>query len=155
MVVKLGTSRPDITPWRELEELPQRFARMFNEPYFPEFFPKPVFNTLFTPAVNICELENELLISAELPGLKKEAVEIRIEEGVLTIRGEKKEEFLSDKPQLHLWERTYGKFERAFTLPRYVNPDLVRAEFNDGLLYIHLPKLEKVKGKTIEIEHAT
>ena len=151
MIVKLSGYRPDVTPWRELEELPQRFARMFNEPFFPDYFTKPMFNAVFIPAVNIAELEEELLITAELPGLKKEEVEIRMEEGVLTIRGEKKEETFEQKPQLHLWERSYGKFERAFTLPRNVDPDKVKAEFKDGMLYIHLPKIEPVKGKNVEI----
>jgi HSP20 family protein len=151
MLVKFGPYRPDITPWRELEELPRRFARMFNEPFFPDFITKPVFNPVFTPAVNIAELEGELLITAELPGLKKEEVEIRIEEGVLTIMGEKKEEAFEYEPRLYLWERAYGKFERAFTLPRNFNPDLVKAEFKDGLLYIHLPKVEPAKGKNVEI----
>ena len=148
MLIKRTTAVPDITPWRELEELPQRFARMLREPFFTDLVPGPI---TFTPAVNIAEKESELYITVELPGMKKEEVEIHVEEGILTIKGEKKEEKLEKLPRMHVWERSYGTFERVFTLPRYVDLEKIVAEFKYGVLEIHVPKLEVIKGKKVEI----
>lgn len=148
MLIKRTTRVPDITPWRELEELPQRFARLMREPLFSEFVTTPV---TFSPAVNIAEKDAELVITVELPGMKKDEVEIQLEEGVLTIKGEKKEEKEEKTPRMHVWERSYGSFERSFTLPRYVDVDKISAEFKDGVLNIHVPKLEQVKGKKVDI----
>jgi HSP20 family protein len=149
MLVKRTARVPEITPWRELEDLPQRFVRMLQGPFFPEF---PAAPTTFLPPVDIAEKETELLITAELPGMKKEEVEIRIEEGVLTIKGEKKEEKEEKTPRMHVWERNYGIFERAFTLPRYVELEKVQAEFKNGVLIVHVPKVEQIKGKKVEIQ---
>ena len=150
MLIKHTARVPDITPWKELEELPKRFARLLREPFFADFPATPV---TFLPPVDIAETDAELTFTAELPGMKKEDVEIRIEEGVLTFKGEKKE--LEEKteitPRMHLWERNYGIFERAFTLPRYVDLEKVQAEFKNGVLIVRVPKVEQIKGKKVEI----
>ena len=106
------------------------------------------------PVVDVRETGDELLVEAELPGLNPHEVDVRVENGVLTISGEKKHEVEEGKEDsnYHLFERRYGRFERSFTLPRGVNPDGVKAEFANGILTIHLPKAETAKPRRIQIE---
>lgn len=137
----------DVSPWRELSAATDRLARMLDQP----------FSTLsdsnaFMPAIDVSETETELTIAAELPGVAKEDVKIDVEEGVLTIRGEKKQVHEEKKPHLHVYERSYGVFERAFSLPQSVDADRIKAEFQDGVLKLTLPKMEKEKGRRIEIK---
>jgi HSP20 family protein len=142
------TRVPDISPWRELEELPQRLARAFGTPIFTEL---PIDGMAFMPAVDITENDRELMIKVELAGMKREDIDVQLDNGILAIKGEKKEEKEERTPQRHLWERRYGRFERSFTLPRDVDADRVNAEFSDGLLVVRVPKQEQTKGKKIEI----
>jgi HSP20 family protein len=147
MIVKRAML-PDVTPWRELEDLPQRFARAFGGPAWLDMMEKP---TAFYPAVEIAESDTELKITIELAGMRKDDVSIEVEDGVLTIKGEKKEIKEDKQPQMHVWERRYGSFERAFTLPRGVDPNLVKADFHDGLLTIRVPNTAPIKGRKVEI----
>jgi HSP20 family protein len=108
----------------------------------------------WSPAVEVSETENELTVTAELPGMSRDDVEIDLENNVLTIRGEKSSETEEEdrERKVHVWERRYGSFHRAFTLPRTVDADGVKAEFRDGILKVHLPKTEQAKGKKIAID---
>lgn len=107
------------------------------------------------PAMEITETPAELIATAELPGLEKKDVDIAVEDGLLTISGEKTEEKTegSEKKKYHLWERTYGSFQRSFSLPRDVDASKITAEFKNGLLKVHMPKTNEaqVKGRKIEI----
>ena len=103
---------------------------------------------------DISEDENEYVIKAELPELKKEEVKVTVENGVLTISGERKFEKEENKKKYHRVERAYGRFVRSFALPEDADASKVKAEFKDGMLTVHLPKSEKAKPKQIEVKIA-
>ena len=106
----------------------------------------------WTPLMDISEDNNEYLVKAELPELKKEEVKVNVENGELTISCERKSEKEEKGKKFHRIERSYGSFLRSFTLPESVNADKVSAEFKDGMLSVHLPKDEKAKPKSIEVK---
>lgn len=104
--------------------------------------------------MDIQEGEQEYHITAELPGLKKEDVKITLQDGVLTLQGERKQEKEEKGKRFHRVERAYGSFVRSFTLPDVVDEAKVSAEFKEGELHIYLPKTEKAKPKAIEVKVA-
>jgi HSP20 family protein len=106
--------------------------------------------TSWTPPADIFESENELTVNLDLPGVDPNIVDIRVENNILTIRGER--QFAENqKENFHRVERSYGPFARAFTLSTSVNPDKIRANYKDGVLSITLPKSETAKPKRIQI----
>jgi len=106
----------------------------------------------WSPAVDIKENESELRVEVELPGLKPEEVEITAENGILTLRGEKKSERKEgDESRFHLVERTYGSFARTFQLPTGVDESKIEADFENGLLAIRIPKAALPQPRRIEI----
>jgi HSP20 family protein len=112
----------------------------------------PGFGTGWIPAVDVEETKDEYQIRAEMPGLKKEDVKISLTENVLTIAGEKKLESRTDKKKYHRLERTYGSFQRSFSLPAPIQPDKITAAFKDGILEVKVPKSEEAKPKEIDIK---
>jgi HSP20 family protein len=108
----------------------------------------------FLPAAEIVEKDDQIVLTAELPGLEKKDVEIIVDDDVLTLRGEKLEEKKEEDKKFHLYERTYGTFQRSFTVPRGVDPAKITAEFDKGILKIFLPKTAeaKAKGRKVEID---
>lgn len=143
---------------RELTEAQNRLRRFFGTEFGPEKFPmtEPVG---WVPRVEILETDKELVLTAELPGMMKEDIEINFEDDLLTIQGEKKEEKeekMPEKnggPRYHMWERTYGAFRRTFTLPKTIDATKIVAEMKDGVLKVRMPKteVEKVRGHKIDI----
>ena len=109
---------------------------------------------VWAPVCNVWEEDNALHVEAELPGLTKDEIHVAVENGVLTISGEKREERREGKPEsaFHLYERHYGRFERALTLPTNVEPDKIRARYENGVLEVTLPKTEEAKPRQIQIE---
>ncbi|MBE7497156.1 MAG: Hsp20/alpha crystallin family protein [Verrucomicrobiaceae bacterium] len=105
----------------------------------------------WSPAVDISEDDKEFLVKAELPELKKEEIKVSVENGELSITGERKFEKEEKEKKYHRIERSYGSFMRSFTLPDNVSADKVSAEFKDGLLLVHLPKTEVVKPKSVQV----
>ena len=103
------------------------------------------------PAVDVSESKESVKIVAELPGLKPEDVKVTIENDTLTVKGEKKHEAEEKTERLHRYERSYGKFERSFTLPNTVDPEKVVAGFENGVLTITLPKAERAKPREIAV----
>ena len=103
------------------------------------------------PPVDIEEDKENLVLTAELPGFKEEQIDIQVEGGVLTIRGERTFEDKQDGKNFHRVERSYGQFVRSFTLPNNVDRDNVKASFKDGLLSIELPKREEAKPRQIKV----
>jgi HSP20 family protein len=101
--------------------------------------------------VDISETENEFLINADVPGVDKENVKVSVENGVLTIQGERKTEKEEKGKKFHRVERFTGSFVRRFTVPDNVDPDGIKAVFKDGTLVLHLPKTEKARPKAIDI----
>lgn len=107
---------------------------------------------LLKPALNVAEGEHAFTITAELPGVTKEDVSITMENGVLTIAGEKKREEEHKDKSWHRIERVYGSFQRVMTLPKGVDGDKAEASFKDGVLTIELPKNEQAKPKTLKVK---
>lgn len=138
-----------ISPWRELEDLSTRLGRFFDE----ESWPRGSNGGNWLPAVNVEESGEELLLTAEMPGMSRDDIELELENGVLTIRGEKREEREegSEERRYHVWERRYGTFQRSFTLPRTVRAEDINADFRDGVLHVRMPKSEEAKGRRIQI----
>lgn len=110
--------------------------------------------TAWSPAVDVYETADEIRVTAELPGLTESDVNVTVQNGVLTISGEKKEEREEGKEgeSHHLYERRYGHFERSFTLPRSVIADDVKARFADGVLSVTLPKSAEAKPRRVQIQ---
>ncbi len=105
----------------------------------------------WVPSTDIVEAGEGLKISLELPGLKPEDVKISLENFVLTVKGEKKQQ-VEEKGTVYRYERSYGSFERAFTLPNTVDADKVSASFENGVLTVSIPKSEKAKPREIQVK---
>ena len=106
----------------------------------------------WAPLVDITEDDKEYLIKVELPEIKKEDVKVTVENGTLTISGERKFEKEEKDKKYHRVERAYGSFVRSFVLPEGTDGSKVSAEFRDGVLKLHLPKSEQAKPKSIEVK---
>jgi len=109
-------------------------------------------SSTFAPAVDIAEQENEYIVKVELPGVAKDEVRISVESNVLTVKGEKKQEKEEKNKNFHRVERSYGSFQRSFTLPSTVKNDKIDAVFDGGILTITMPKSEAAKPKQIEVK---
>ena len=104
------------------------------------------------PETDVIETEREIRVVTEMPGLKRENIELDVENNVLTIRGEKREQRTEgEQGRWHLAERRYGTFTRSFVLPRDVDAENIQAAFNDGVLTVTIPKSEKARRRRIEI----
>ena len=110
-----------------------------------------VSTSAWLPSVDVFEDKESLKIVAELPGLKPEDVKITLENSTLTLRGEKKQVAEEKTERVHRYERSYGSFERSFSLPNTVDADKVAASFENGVLTIILPKAEKAKPREIAV----
>ena len=105
----------------------------------------------WAPSADISETEKEYVIRAELPAVRKEDVKVTLDEGTLTITGERTQQKEDKNERFHRVESFYGSFERSFALPGNINADAVRCESKDGILTIHIPKTETPKSKTKQI----
>ena len=141
-------------PFRELEEMSDRLNRVFTRPAARTDGKEHLTVADWMPTVDISETDGEYLIKAELPEVKKDDVKVTVENGVLTIQGERRQEKEEKGRKYHRVERSYGSFVRSFTLPESVDEGAVKAEYKDGVLNLHLPKSEKVKPKAIEVKVA-
>jgi HSP20 family protein len=141
-------------PFRELVSLQDRLNRLFNESYRPQGEDDWALGGTWAPAVDIYEHENNIVIKAELPGVDPKDVDIRLDNNVLTVQGERKLDNEVKKENYHRVERSYGAFTRSFTLPTTVNPSGIKAEYKDGVLRVTLPKREEAKPKQIQISVA-
>ena len=141
-------------PFRELEEMSDRLNRMFARPATRTNGKETMIVADWTPTVDISETDGEYQIKAEIPDVKKEDVKVTLEDGVLTIQGERKQEKEEKGKKYHRIERSYGSFVRSFSLPELIDEEKVKAEFKEGVLNLHLPKSEKGKPKAIEVKVA-
>jgi len=139
-------------PFRDLatmqEEMNSLFDRLFDR--FPER--KDISEGIWSPCVDISETKDDLVITAEIPGMKKDDIKISLNDNILTLKGEKRQEKVVDEENYHRIERSYGALHRSFTLPTTVQQDRVKASYKDGVLQITLPKAEEAKPKEIAIE---
>lgn len=138
-----------LSPWRELEEMSNRLSRMFDDTWTGT---TPRNGGTWFPPVNVEETQDQLVLTAELPGMSHDDIELELENNILTISGNKQQEREEKEDRrYHLWERRYGSFQRSFTLPRTVSADEIEARFKDGILFVHMPKVEEAKGRKISI----
>ena len=140
-------------PSREMEELQNQLSNLYGRTPARLGDAKEESITVgeWAPLVDITEDEKEYIIKTELPEVKKEDVKVTVENGLLTIVGERKFEKEENK-KYHRVERAYGRFVRSFVVPDSVDADKLSAEFKDGVLKVHLPKGEKAKPKQIEVK---
>ena len=141
-------------PFRELDDLQNRLSTMFGRaPVKKEVERQEALRVAeWAPLVDITEDAKEYLIKAELPDIKKEEVKINVQNDVLSISGERKYEKEEKDKKFHRIERAYGSFLRSFTIPEDADPEKVSAEFENGLLRVHIPKTERSKPKSIEVK---
>lgn len=137
-------------PLNNIESVFDRYARSLGWPLNGD--QELISKDDWTPRVDISETNKELVIKADIPDVKKEDVKVSIEEGVLTIQGEKKQEREESGKKYHRVERYYGSFSRSFTLPSYVNEEKIEATFKNGVLNLHIPKTEAGSHKSIDIK---
>lgn len=151
-----GIAKPVRDPMLDLlYQLERRMGRIFNEP-FPVFDWKVGETTTaaWLPLVDIFEETDFIRLVAELPGVKPEEVKIFVEGNLLTIKGTKEQLAEEKAEKVHRYERTYGAFERTFTLPATVQPEKIKAAYDNGVLTITLPKVEAAKPHLIKVEVA-
>ena len=137
-------------PYRELSSLADRLTRAFGVPV-PRTRDEEINLGSWIPPVDIAEENDRIVLTAELPGFQPDEVEVQMEGGVLTLKGERKFEEEKEGRNYHRVERSYGQFVRSFTLPNNVDRDSIKASFVDGLLHIELPKREEAKPRQIKI----
>jgi HSP20 family protein len=129
----------------------REFNRLYDGMFRPSITDDNSTLGTWAPAVDITEHENEFVVKVEVPGVTKDDVKITVQNDVLTIKGEKKDEKESKGANYHRVERSFGSFQRSFVLPATVQSAKVDAKYNNGILVITLPKAEEAKPKEIEI----
>ena len=139
-------------PFAGFENLPSSLNLL--DQVFDRFANQPAGSRPWGPAVDIVENDKELVMSADLPGVKLEDVEVKIEDGTLTLSGSRKFENEDNKNGYHRIERSYGQFHRAFALPDSVDSTKVQAGFDNGVLKVTLPKKEIARPRTVKVEIA-
>ena len=140
------------SPARELLGVQNEVNRLFNNFFDRDLFETSYRHSVWEPAVDISETQEDFQVNADLPGLTKDDVKISYEDGVITIKGEKRQEKEEKEKNYHRVERRYGAFERSFRLPARVEANKIEAKFKDGVLSLRLPKAEDAKPKEIPIK---
>lgn len=136
-------------PFRGFATLQDQVNRIFNETVRTHGDESAL--TTWAPAVDIHETPNELVVKADLPDVDEKDIDVRVENNLLTIRGERKFEKSVPAENYLRVERTYGAFSRSFSLPNTVNPESIRAEYKNGVLTVSLPKREESKPRQVKV----
>ena len=137
-------------PFRGLSTLHDQVNRLFNETVLRGQGEDSALTT-WSPAVDLYETENELVVKADLPDVAEKDIDVRVENNLLTIRGERKfEKSVSEDNYLRV-ERSYGAFSRSFSLPNTVNAEAIRAEYKNGVLTVTMPKREESKPRQVKV----
>jgi HSP20 family protein len=145
----MGIVRYD--PFRDLRSLQEEVNRLFSTNLTRSFDDEGIGRGAWAPSVDIYENKDQIVIEAELPGMKQEDFDLTIENNVISLRGERKFEKTDESDNYHRVERSYGSFTRSFTLPQTVSADEAKAEYTNGVLRVTLPKREEVKSRRIEV----
>ena len=133
-------------PMRSLITIPREIERFFDD-----FGLRLDSDRVWNPSVDISESEEGFEFKADLPGMKKEDINIALKENVLSISGEKSHVDEKENKNFHRMERSYGKFERSFRLPSHIKADEIKASFKNGVLSVKVPKAEEAKAKEIAV----
>ena len=142
-----------LTSFRGATTLQDQINRLFNEAF--ERTGEESNLTAWAPAVDINETEHELVVKADLPGIDPKDLDIRVENNVLSIRGERNFEKKVDEENYLRVERAYGSFSRSFSLANTVNPEGIKADYQNGVLTLNIPKREEAKPKQIKVNVGT
>jgi len=134
-------------PFSEVRRLQEEMNRLFDG----SFGEQELGSVGWAPPVDIEETADGLRVTAELPGMKKEDINVEFENGLLTIRGQRTRESKTEEKNFHRVERSYGSFVRSFRLPSTVNAEQIAASYADGVLTLEMPKVEAAKARRIEI----
>ncbi len=146
-------NRPSVTPWRgfgRLSDLRDEIDRLFEAP-LAELAGTSQLLTGWTPAMDVFEDKDNFVVKAELPGMKKEDIDVSLHDGALSISGERKSETRRENAEVYRSERFFGRFQRSVTLPAPVAADKVKAQYRDGILTVILPKTDEAKPKQIDV----
>jgi len=139
-------------PIRELASLQNRMNRLFNDSLAPVTSQESLAEGSFVPPVDVYEDEQGIRLKMEVPGIDEKDIDIRLENSLLTVRGERKLEKETKEENYHRIERSYGSFTRSFTLPNTVNPEDVKASYAKGVLSIKLGKRADARPKQIKVD---
>ena len=140
-------------PFRDMLSLRDRMDRLFDDSLSRMRGPEDATpHSAWSPAVDVYETSDNLVLKAELPGIKKEDVSVEVKDNTLSMKGERKFEKDIEEENYHRMERAYGSFYRLFSLPTTVDPDKIRASFKNGVLEITVPKIEVEKPKQITVD---
>ncbi len=154
MIMKLmRIQNPSLWNWNntpQLSHLRDEISRLFEEP-FGLLERQADFFSGWTPHLDLYETKDSLVARVELPGLKKEEIDVWLEDGALHVSGERKFEQKEDESATHRLERFYGRFHRTIALPKQVNGDQIKAAYEDGVLTVTLPKAETAKPRQIQV----
>jgi HSP20 family protein len=154
MVWELQTWKPfrELAPFKEFERMRREMDRLWDS-FFEGGLRRRVEGAEeWLPSLDVSETKNELVVKAEVPGMDPKDIDISLSDGMLTIKGEKKQEKEEKEADYHLVERSYGSFTRSVQLPKEVQSEKINASYKNGILKITLPKSEEAKKKEIKIK---
>jgi HSP20 family protein len=142
-----------LDPFRDLSAIQERMNQIFEDALARSRGREEGLRTgMWTPAVDIYENNDSVVVKAELPGVERDQISVEVKDGILTLRGERKFEKEVKEESYHRIERSYGNFQRSFSLPVSVEQDKVTARFKDGVLEVILPKKEQARPKQIQVD---
>jgi len=136
----------------DMDRVFDRFTNGFNLPSFPRFFDLPSTTPYAAPAIDVAETDAAFTVTAELPGMDEKDVDVSVSGDLLTLKGEKRQEKEEKNKNYYLSERSYGAFQRSFTLPTGIDRDKIAADFTKGVLKITLPKTSEAQKQQKKIE---
>jgi HSP20 family protein len=136
-------------PFRDFVTLQDRLSRLLNDPLAR--YPVTEGPGAWLPPVDIFEEADRVVLRAEIPGVGKDDIDVKVENGTITIRGEKKQEKQVDSENAYRLERFYGVFSRSFVLPTTIDPGTIKATYKDGVLEVVVPKAEEAKPRKIQV----
>lgn len=139
-------------PARTFFNVPSRFDTFFNDFFYPtrsDAAEERLWG--WNPVVDVYENDDAIVVKAELPGMSKDQITVDVEGRILTLKGERKSENETNEDNYYRRERSYGRFERSFSLPAEVDPEAIKAEYKDGVLKVEVPKPEARKPKQITV----
>ena len=144
----------EVTPWRpfEFEKMRREMDRLWDSFFEGKPTRRAGDEGEWAPSLDISETKGDLVVKAELPGIDPKDIDISLNEGILTIKGEKRQEKGEQEEGYHLVERRYGSFTRSIRLPREIQNEKINASFKNGVLKITLPKTEEAKKKEVKIK---
>jgi HSP20 family protein len=138
-------------PFRDLQTLRERMNVLFGDVYSSPAEEKDLFTSTWNPSVDIYEHNGNLVLTAEVPGLDEDDIEVKLEDSTLTIKGERKYKNEVKEENYHRVERSYGSFSRSFSLPQNIDQEKIKAENENGILKITMPKKAELKPKKVKV----